>query len=173
MNGFVLVTSNENKALEVERILGIRPPIAALDLPEIQEMDIRAIVEEKARDAYRHLGRPVVVEEVGFYLDALGGFPGPLVKWMLQTVGAAGIARTALALDEPNAVARCLLAHYDGDRLTVASGEAPGILIAEARGGQGFGWDPYFVAEGGDRTYAELDGAEKDRIGHRGRAWRD
>ena len=126
MTPWVLVTGNEDKALEVERILGDRPPIAALDLPEIQELDIRRVVEEKAREAHRRLGRPVVVEEVGFYLDALGGFPGPLIKWMLQAVGPDGVARTALALGDPRATARCVLAHFDGSNLVLAEGRVRG-----------------------------------------------
>lgn len=169
---FVLVTGNENKALEVERILGERPSIEPLDLPEIQEMEIERVLDAKAREAYRRLRRPVVVEEVGFYLDALNGFPGPLVKWMLQSVGARGIARTAHALGDPGARAVCALAHFDGEHLVSALGETRGEVVLEPRGEHGFGWDPVFVPEGYELTYAELSGETKDQVGHRGRAWR-
>lgn len=114
----------------------------------------------------------MVVEETGLDLAALGGFPGPLVKWMLEAVGASGIARTALALGEGRAIARCALRFQDGDAALVAEGATAGVLVLPPVGEAGFGWDPVFVPEGESRTYAELSDVEKDSIGHRGRAWR-
>ncbi len=48
----------------------------------------------------------------------------------------------------------------------------PAALVLPARGPRGFGWDPVFLPDGEARTYGELDDAEKDRLGHRGKAWR-
>ena len=115
----------------------------------------------------------MVVEETGLELAALAGFPGPLVRWMLEAVGAEGIARTALALGEPRASAVCLLAWTDGERTVVGRGETAGVLVLPPRGANGFGWDPVFQPAGETRTYGELAAAEKDELGHRGRAWRD
>lgn len=169
---FTLVTGNPGKLREAERLLGFRPEHAPLDLPEIQELDLVEVLRAKGEAAWRHLGGPVVVDETGLELAALGGFPGPLVKWMLQAVGAAGIARTAHALGDPGATARCALLYRDGDREIVAEVGVPGTLAAEPRGGEGFGWDPVFVPDSSERSYAEMAPEEKDRIGHRGRAWR-
>ncbi len=169
---FTLVTGNRNKLAEAERILGFRPDAHELDLPEIQSLDLREVLHEKGREAWQRLQRPVVVEETGLELDALNGFPGPLVKWMLDAVGAEGIARTAHALGDPRATARCLLLFQDGEDTVMGEGAAPGFLVTEPRGPHGFGWDPVFKPEGRDETYAELSPAEKDELGHRGRAWR-
>ena len=115
----------------------------------------------------------MVVEETGLQLAAMNGFPGPLVKWMLQAVGPEGIARAALALGDARARAVCLLAWTDGRRLVVGRGVTEGELVLPSRGSNGFGWDPVFRPEGEARTYGELADEEKDRLGHRGRAWRD
>lgn len=127
----------------------------------------------KAEAALAGLRRPVVVEETGLELAAMNGFPGPLVKWMLEAIGAEGIARTATALHDPRARAVCLLAWTDGERLLVGRGETSGELVLPSRGDNGFGWDPVFRPDGESRTYGEMSEAEKDEHGHRGRAWRD
>ncbi len=169
---FTLVTGNPDKRLEAERILGRQIDCAAIDLPEPQSLDFLEVVRAKAAEAFRRLGTPVVVEEAGLELSALNGFPGPLVKWMLEAVGAGGIAHTALALGEPRATARCLLLWTDGAREVIGEGTTTGTLV-EPRGSGGFGWDPAFLPDGEERTYGELPGADKDRLSHRGRAWRD
>jgi len=117
--------------------------------------------------------RPVVVEETGLELTSLDGFPGPFVRWMLEAMGAAGIARAAIALGDPRARAVCLLAWTDGQSVVVGRGETAGGLTLPPRGERGFGWDPVFVPDGESRTYGELDDSDKDRLGHRGRAWRN
>ncbi len=144
-----------------------------MELPEIQSLDMEAVLSAKARSAWESVRRPVIVEETGLELAAMNGFPGPLVKWMLEAVGADGIARTALALGEPRARAVCLLLWTDGGQTVLARGETAGDLVLPPRGGNGFGWDPVFRPAGDPRTYGELPDEEKDRIGHRGRAWRE
>ena len=145
----------------------------ALDLPEIQSLDLAEVLSEKCAAAFARLGRPLVVEETGLELAALSGFPGPLVRWMLDAIGAEGIARTALALGDARARAVCLLAWTDGARTVTGRGETAGDLVLPARGTHGFGWDPVFRPAGETRTYGEMSDAEKDARGHRGRAWRD
>lgn len=169
---FTLVTGNRNKLLEAERILGYLPAAEKIDLPEIQSLDLLEVLRAKGEEAWRRLGVPVVVEETGFDLEAMGGFPGPLVKWMLDAMGAQGIARTAHALGNPRATARCGLLYRDRVGEVIAEGETRGHLVLEPRGEGGFGWDSVFVPEGMEATCAELLPAEKDDLGHRGRAWR-
>ncbi len=169
---FTLVTGNRNKLIEAERILEMKLTCEPLDLPEIQSLDIFEVLRAKGEEALRRLCRPVVVEETGLELAAMGGFPGPLVKWMLDAVGPGGIARTVHALGDPRATARCALIYMDGETERIAEGETRGELVLEPRGEGGFGWDPIFVPEGRSETYAELGSTIKDRLGHRGKAWR-
>jgi non-canonical purine NTP pyrophosphatase (RdgB/HAM1 family) len=170
---FVLVTGNPGKIAEARLALGGDVETEVLDLPEIQSLDYVEVARAKAGEAWRRLGRPLVVEEAGLDLAALNGFPGPLVKWMLEAMGAEGIARTAAALGDLRATARCVLLYKDGDREIVAEGRTEGTLVLPGRGTHGFGWDPVFLPDGSAFTFAELTGAEKDAVSHRGKAWRE
>ena len=170
---FVLVTGNRGKIEEARLALGREVEAVEVDLPEIQGLDLFEILREKAEAAWEMVRRPLVVEEAGLSLAALNGFPGPLVKWMLEAVGAQGIARTAHALGDPRAVARCALLYRNSERSVVAEGSTPGSLVLPGRGEHGFGWDPVFLPNGETRTFAELAGKEKDAVSHRGKAWRD
>jgi dephospho-CoA kinase len=173
---FVFVTGNRHKAAEAERILGRAVECADLELPEIQSLDLVEVLRAKADAAWRRLGRPLVVEESGLDLAALNGFPGPLVKWMLSAAGAAGLARTGLALGEPRVTSRCALLYKHGsgaDDATPAAAAVDGELVLPPRGDGGFGWDPVVVPAGEDRTLAELGDADKDAFSPRGRAWRE
>ncbi len=167
----VFVTGNPHKLAEARRILGCDLAGEALDLPEIQATDLATVLAAKADAAWEALGRPLVVEDVALELSALNGFPGPLVRWLLEAVGAAGIARLGQALDDPRAVAVCGLLYRDAAGSVLAEGRVHGRLVAP-RGGGGFGWDPAFLPAGSDLTYAELAPEAKDELGHRGRAWR-
>jgi inosine triphosphate pyrophosphatase len=171
---FVFVTGNAGKLREAESLLGYPPESFALDLPELQTLDLHEILRGKARAAFATLGRPVLVEDVSLELAALGGFPGPLVKWMLAAIGAQGIAKTAAALGDTRARAVCGLAYLDGggEELRIFEGAAEGSLVLGRRGEHGFGWDEVFQPAGLERTYAELAPAEKDPLSHRGKAWR-
>lgn len=168
----MLVTGNENKRREAERIVGHALETAAIDLPEIQSGDLIEVLRFKAEAAWQLLERPVVVEETGLELSCMNGFPGPLVKWMLEAVGDEGIAYVAIRAGDARVVARCALMLRNGDREVLAEGATGGRLVLPARGDGGFGWDPVFEPDGLELTYAELGDEVKDRIGHRGRAWR-
>lgn len=173
MTPFVLVTGNPGKLAEARTALGAELEAVEVDLPEIQSLDYREVLRAKAEEAWRRVGRPLIVEEAGLDLACLNGFPGPLVKWMLEAVGAEGIARTAAALGDARATARCFLLYKDGTREVVAEGTTEGIAILPGRGNNGFGWDPVFLPHGSQRTFGELTGAEKDAVSHRGKAWRE
>lgn len=177
----VFVTGNPGKLAEARRLWGRGQETfeaVDLDLQEIQSLDLLEVLRAKGEEAWRRLGRPLVVEETGFEIDAFGGFPGPLVKWMLEAMSPEGVARAGLTVGErggtgSGALARCLVLYVDGEREVVGEGVARGTLVLPPRGEGGFGWDPVFVPVGESRTFAELPAEEKDRIGHRGRAWRD
>jgi non-canonical purine NTP pyrophosphatase (RdgB/HAM1 family) len=168
-----LVTGNPGKLAEARRLSTL--PLDAVDvhLAEVQSLDLEEVLRHKVAEALGSVGAPVVVEETGLELAALNGFPGPLVKWMLEAAGPEGIARAALALGDPRAKAVCRLAWSDGQSTVIGRGETAGELVLPPRGASGFGWDPVFRPEGESRTYGEMTDEEKDARGHRGRAWRD
>ncbi|WP_207839430.1 RdgB/HAM1 family non-canonical purine NTP pyrophosphatase [Williamsia soli] len=191
MGGRLLVASrNAKKLAELRRVVeqaGIEGlEVIGLDeVPPFEEApETGATFEEnalaKARDAYAATGLPCVADDSGLEVDALNGMPGVLsARWS----GRHGDdpANTALLLgqlrDVPEErrggafVSACALVTADSE--VVVRGEWRGRIIAEPRGDNGFGYDPVFVpddAAGEGRTSAELSGAEKDALSHRGRA---
>jgi len=172
LRGAVLVTGNPGKLAEARRLCEVQLRAAEIDLPEIQSLDIRTVLRAKAIEAFDRLQRPVLVDETALELAALNGFPGALVKWMLDSVGAEGIARTARSLGDTRATARCALLYYTANQQVFAEGATDGHLVLPPRGDLGFGWDSIFQPDGHELTYAEISGATKDRISHRGKAWR-
>src|SRR5687767_5300808 len=86
-------TSNLDKCRELHELLQIPVHRVAIDLQEIQSLDVREVVEAKARQAYLLAGKAVLVEDTGLSVRAWGGLPGPLVTWFIQTVGTDGLCR--------------------------------------------------------------------------------
>jgi len=134
----------------------------------------------KARHAARLAGRPAIADDSGIEVDALGGGPGPRsARYAGEHATHADNLRQMLAalkgIPAPGRSARyrCVaaLAWPDGRELH-AEGVCEGTLTTRPRGVGGFGYDPIFVPEGRERTMAELEPGEKDRISHRGRAFR-
>lgn len=164
----VFVTSNRGKLREAQEVLGVELHHRGLDLPEVQSLDLAEVVRHKAVAAFERLKCPVLVEDTALEIRGLGGFPGPLVRWLLATVGAAGIGRLAAAFDDPRALARCIACAFSGDQEVMGEGEIPGVIVPEPRGRQGFGWDAVFAPDPpGGRTFAEMTAAEKNRVSHR------
>jgi len=172
LDDLVFVTSNLNKVREAEAVLGRALDHHALDLPEIQSSDLTEVVHAKAAAAWKEIGRPVLVEDTGLELAGLNGFPGPLVRWLLTSVGPGGIGRIAHCFDDPGATARCLLCATDGTSEILGEGVVEGSIAAQPRGQLGFGWDSVFVPnDPGGRTYGEMSDDEKNDISHRRRAF--
>ncbi len=169
----LLVTSNRGKLREAQRLFNGPMISADIDLPEIQSLDIDEVLKAKASTAWGQLKRPLLVEETALELEGLNGFPGPLIKWMLKALGGPGIARLAASTDSKRAKARCRILYRDATQRIAAEGSVTGTLVFPGRGDQGFGWDPVFQPDGSELTFAEMDGAEKDRVSHRGKAWRE
>jgi len=134
----------------------------------------------KARTVADSVGVPAMADDSGIEVDALGGAPGPRsarnageeatdeqnLRMLIRAVaGVPAAGRTARY--------RCVavVARPDG-REVWAEGTCEGALVPKPRGTDGFGYDPIFVPAGWEQTMAELPPAEKDRISHRGRAFR-
>jgi len=167
----VFVTSNENKWREAQAILGRPLERVALELPELQAPRTREVALEKAKAAYALLKRPVIVEDAGLELHALGGFPGPFIKYWEKLGGLASICRAADGLPSRAVEAVCALVAIDGAAVHAVEGRCLGTVSDAPRGTTGFGWDAVFIPEGETRTWAELTQAEKDAKSHRRRAW--
>lgn len=171
----IFVTSNEHKLHEAEAILGMRLESAAPDVPELQSLDFGEVASAKARAARNALDDPktrIIVDDSGLVVDAWNGFPGALTKWFLTSVGLDGLLRMLSAFDRRSAKSVCVVAvsEADGD-VHLFRGEIKGRIAEAPRGEGGFGYDPVFVPEGQDLTYAEM-GREKQENSHRNRAFK-
>lgn len=169
---FSLVTGNQNKVIEARRITGLDIEHVALDIREVQERTCAGVALAKVFEAYDKLRRPVIVEDSGLELVALGGFPGPFIKHWEQLGGIASICRTLDGIGERAAFAVCALAITDGSDPIVIEARVAGSIARYPRGG-GFGFDPIFIPASVDgMTFGELTGVGKDAHSHRGTAWR-
>jgi XTP/dITP diphosphohydrolase len=183
---FVLATANPDKAREIREILGgsIRLLSRPADVPDVEETG--ATLEDNARLKAAALseatGSAAIADDTGLEVDALGGAPG-VHSARYAGDGASYADNVAKLLEALTAVQGAearrarfrtvAVAVWPGGGEVVAEGSVEGRIAEAPRGGNGFGYDPVFVADGtGGATLAELDAARKHAVSHRGRAFR-
>ncbi len=171
MDKLVLVSGNSAKVAEVERILQIPIERVNKDIEEIQSMDPEIIILHKLNEAFKLVGKPVIVDDVSFEVEIWNGFPGPLIKWLLEAKNDPSLMLRMLKGEaNRNAIARLFVGFHDGNKSHVFEGEVRGIISQEIRGDNGFGWDKVFIPKGYNQTFAEMPAELKDSMSHRGRA---
>ncbi len=181
METIVFATANQHKVREVNQLLGDQYQILSLkdigceeDIPETQD-SIAGNAQQKARYLKAHYGHDCFAEDTGLEIDALDGAPG------VYTARYAGPQRDPQAnmqlvleqLADTNlrsARFRTVIALILDGKEHLFEGIAEGIIAEQQSGSEGFGYDPIFIPEGYDQTFAELDSAEKNAISHRGKA---
>jgi len=168
----ILVSSNPNKGIEAERILGVPLLRVSLSLPEIQAATVEEVTRYKLEVARTKGYGRLIVEDVSLGFDELGNFPGPYVRWLLEAAGGKGLAAIAYALNNRAARAECCVAYWDGTDGKIFCGVTEGEILVQPRGEQHFGWDAWFQPRGSKQTFAEMTDAEKDAVSHRGKAYR-
>jgi non-canonical purine NTP pyrophosphatase (RdgB/HAM1 family) len=168
----ILVSSNPNKGIEAERILGVPLLRVSIALPEIQAANVEEITRYKLEVARSKGYNRLIVEDVSLGFDELGNFPGPYVRWLLEAAGGKGLAAIAYALNNRAAKAECCVAYWDGAKGEIFCGVAEGEVLVEPRGERNFGWDAWFQPRGSAKTFAEMTPEEKDKVSHRGAAYR-
>jgi XTP/dITP diphosphohydrolase len=178
----VLATGNAGKAAEIEMVLGgVAELVPRPDIPEPVE-DGDTLLDNariKARAVLAATGEAAVADDTGLEVAALDGAPGVFTaRYAGEDATYEDNWRKLLAElgDETDRGARwrtvALVAWPDGSE-TWAEGTCDGSIVHEARGVEGFGYDPVFVPDEGDgRTFAELTREEKNAVSHRGRAFR-
>ena len=179
----------------------IRPMFAAagLTLVSLDELDIEESTEEdelepfltfeenalsKARHFYEVSGGiPTIADDSGLEVTALGGKPGVRSKrWagrddlrglQLDEANNQALLASLSGVDDTSARYVCVAAFVSVGSEVTARGETLGRIVRDARGSQGFGYDPYFFSTELGRTFGESAASEKERVSHRGRAFRD
>jgi len=169
------VTSNLNKLREAQIVVsryGIELYPLKVRKVEIQSDSLEEIAIYAAKKAFELARKPLVVEDAGLFIDALRGFPGPYSSYVYKTIGVEGVLKLMKGIENRRArfIAVVALA-ISSTRIEVFRGVVEGTITDEPRGSGGFGFDPIFVPQGHEKTFAEMSTEEKCMISHRARAF--
>lgn len=175
----VFATNNAHKLEEVAAILGESYEVLSLreigceaDIPETADTFADNALQ-KAHYVKEHFGYDCFADDSGLEVDALDGAPG--VYSARYSGGGSEENMTKLlhnltGKSERGAQFRTVIALLIGEDTRMFEGIVRGTIIEERRGEGGFGYDPIFVPEGYDKTFAELGSEIKNRISHRAQA---
>lgn len=184
----VIASHNSGKVIEINNLVrpfGIEAVSAGalgLPVPAETENTFAGNASLKALAAARGSGLPALADDSGLEVRALGGRPGVhTADWAETSSGRdfplamARVERDLEALGATDRSARfvcCLALAWPDGHLETFLGKVEGSLTWPPRGTMGFGFDPVFVPEGYEKTFAELDPATKHAISHRADAFR-
>ncbi len=179
----VFATNNAHKLREVSQVVGdkftlITPRECGIeeDIPE-EQPTLEGNALQKARYIYARTGLDCFADDTGLEVDALGGEPG-VRSARYATGGHDDEANKRLLLERMQGVEargaqfRTAIALIIGGKEYLFEGIVRGNITLEEQGDGGFGYDPLFVAEGCEQSFAEISAEEKNAISHRGRAVR-
>lgn len=159
------VSSNTGKINEVNAILN-SPSLAVSSVPlkidEIQSSDMTKIVLDKARKAFRQIGRPVLVEQTGLFIKDFGNLPGGLTQIFWDALEADKFGKFFSSIGSGAVTAKTVLAYCDGKHIHTFEGEIEGSIVHPPRGNSDFQWDCVFQPIGYDKTFAELGNAKNN-----------
>lgn len=169
MSKITLVTGNPNKLAELQAILPANLSIEskAIDLVEIQSLDLEEIVKNKLFAAYEVIGGPVIVEDISAELENLNGLPGPFIKFFEQRLGKDALYQ--LSSEGTRVSIKCCMGYYDGTTVATFIGTMEGTITAPS-GTTGFGFDVVIIPDGYSDTLAVLGPDVKNKISHRYKA---
>ena len=167
MNKLTFITGNAAKAKYLSEHFHLPVEHVKLDLPEIQSLNLKEVVEDKARRAYAVVKSPVLVEDVSLIFRAIKTLPGPLIKWFLMALGNDGLCKLLDPYEDRSAFAEVEFAVCDASGVHTFSGSMEGTVAPTPRGETGFGWDPIFIPKGFDKTWGEMNDEEKQTVSMR------
>ena len=177
----VFATNNQHKVREVQALLGNAYRFLSLadiecqeELPETSDT-LEGNALQKARYVRDHYGYDCFAEDTGLEVEALGNEPGVYTARYAgpERSDQANMAKVLSGLqgqDNRRAQFRTVVALILDGREHLFTGIAPGMIASAPRGEGGFGYDPVFIPEGYDTTFAEMAREAKNAISHRGKA---
>ena len=188
----ILATRNQHKIEEIKKILSENDVSAQKleiltlrDFPNMPEVDeigktMRENAILKAKAVYSATGIPALADDSGLEVDALKGAPGVLsarfagqgCTYKDNNVKLLGLLK-GIPEDKKGATFRCVVAlALSQDDVRIVEGTVRGIITGKEIGENGFGYDPVFYHPESGKTFAELAQEEKNRVSHRGIAFR-
>ena len=188
MKEIVLASGNPGKVREINQLLAnldlqVRPQ-GEFGVEDVEETGLSFVENAliKARNAARHTGLPAIADDSGIEVDALNAAPG---IYSARYAGAGASDRANLeklleALRDVPEAERCArfqclmvyMRHAEDPTPLICQGTWEGRILSEARGANGFGYDPVFYVPTHDCSSAELPPDIKNTLSHRGQALR-
>ena len=182
----VLASGNAGKLRELDKVLApldvSLQPQAQFNVPDAEETGLSFVENAiiKARAAAQHTGLPAIADDSGIEVDHLNGAPG---IYSARYSGAGDEANNVLLLQELGEIPeeqrsarfQCVLVymrHALDPMPLICQGSWEGFILSEARGENGFGYDPLFYLPDYQCSSAQLDPSIKNRISHRAKASR-
>jgi XTP/dITP diphosphohydrolase len=162
----LFASSNKNKYNEANSILskfGITAKFFKCNLEEIQAKTLEEVALHKVQNAFSQCARPVIVEDDGLFINSLNGFPGPYSSFVFKTIGIEGILM--LIKSERKATFQSVIAYCEKKQDVVLFNAAMRGKISRKPRGEKWGYDPIFIPEGQNKTYAQL--YDKNSVSHR------
>ncbi len=181
VNNLIFATNNQNKVQEVRAVLGsifniitLKEAGIDIDIPEPHDT-LEANATEKSKTIFKITEQNCFSEDTGLEVDALNGEPG------VKSARYAGEDRSfddniekllinLKPFENRAARFRTVVSLILGEKEYFFEGICSGRIISERRGNNGFGYDPIFIPDGSDKTFAEMDLAEKNKFSHRKKA---
>ena len=184
MKQLVFASNNAHKVRELRQLLGSDYEVLSLadigctaDIPETADT-FEGNALQKAQWVKEHYGLDCIADDSGLEVDALGGAPG-VYSARYAGAGHDHAANNARLLSELEGKAdrsarfRTVIALVrKGCEPMFFSGKVEGSILDHLQGSEGFGYDPLFVPEGWNKTFAEATPDEKNAVSHRGNAVR-
>jgi XTP/dITP diphosphohydrolase len=179
----VIATRNPHKLEEIHAIFNFQglEVCSAFDFPDIPDIvedgdTLEANAIKKAVEICQATGLPALADDSGLEVEALNGEPGVYsARWSGEGCtyhdNNLKLLRKLAGQDNRRARFRTVIAlALPGEAPQTVEGSVQGVIIEEVRGNQGFGYDPLFMPDGYNQTFAELPAEVKNRISHRARA---
>lgn len=180
----LIATTNRGKLNDIREILkdlnlNIISFLDFKDYPDVEETGetFEANARLKAEVAFEKYKIPVIADDSGLSVEQLNGAPG-VISARFAGENATDednnkkLIRELEKHPEPHlAKYICVAVYYDGNEFIEAYGECKGKIVKNGRGTNGFGYDPYFIADGFELTMGEMSLEDKNKISHRVRAF--
>lgn len=163
------ITGNTGKWAVAQRIFesyGLQLIHTPLDPPEIQSQDVQDVATYAARYATQKLNAPVITSDVGYYITALHGFPGPFIKYINQTLSATDLARLMHGITDRSLIIRECLAYAEPSGFIRCFTHEQRATLAHTPAGRGSSIDQMMILEGFSQTKGATDPAAITAVWH-------
>jgi XTP/dITP diphosphohydrolase len=175
MKTIYFITSNKGKVLEAKKkFSNFNIEVSQKDLgyPEIQAESLEEVAKFGVEYIQKKFNQPFILEDAGLFIDTLDGFPGVYSAYVFYRIGCSGILKLLADIDDNRkATFRSVFGYGEpGNKPKLFVGESKGTISKKAVGEHGFGYDPIFIPDGENKTFAQMETEEKNKFSHRGKS---